>query len=114
ANLKKLEVPAISISFGRVIRFDNGKGVMLPDLGDNESFHQLRTKILTGVVETIRRPEPHITLMHPRNSSCTDAIFSIIQAVSFPTRLIFHEISLIVQINGGQWRIVEKYLLNKS
>lgn len=109
ANLQKLDSIEISIGFGRVIRFDNGKGVMLPAYGDNESFHQLRSKILTGVVETIRRPEPHITLMHPRNSNCTDEIFEEIQKLHFPSKIVFTRISLIEQIDGGKWSVLQEF-----
>lgn len=108
ANLQKLNSIEISINFGRLIRFDNGKGVMLPAYGDNESFHQLRSKILTGVVETIRRPEPHITLIHPRNSSCTDEIFEEIQNLHFPSKIVFTRISLIEQIDGGKWSVLQE------
>ena len=113
AHLKKLVAPAISISFGPVTRFEQGKGVMLPAYGDNESFHQLRSKILTGVVETIRKPEPHITLMHPRNSSCTDEIFANIQKQHLPTQLIFDKISFIEQVNGELWQTIQAYPLIK-
>ncbi len=109
ANLKKLEAPAISISFGPVTRFEQGKGVMLPAYGENESFHQLRSKILTGVVETIRKPEPHITLMHPRNASCTDEIFANIQKQNFPSKIAFTQISLIEQIDGGKWSVLQEF-----
>jgi 2'-5' RNA ligase len=109
ANLQKLDSIEISISFGRVIRFDNNKGVMLPAVGEKEGFHGLRSKILAGIHETIRRPEPHITLMHPRNSSCTDEIFEEIQKLHFPSTIVFTQISLIEQIDGGKWSVLQEF-----
>lgn len=113
-NLEQLDSPKLSISFGQVTRFDNGSGVMLPASGDNDQFHLLRSKVLAGIPAAIRRPEPHITLMHPRNSTCTDEIFSIIQQMLFPTQLVFDNICLIEQINGGQWQIIKRYKLGDS
>lgn len=110
-NLIHLTTPAISIRFGEVTRFDNGKGVMLSALGENEAYHRLRAKVLAGVAAAIRRPEPHITLLHPRNSTCTDEIFAVIQKEIFPTMLIFREICLIEQFNGGKWHIRQKFYL---
>jgi hypothetical protein len=111
-NLQELDTPKIVINFGHVIRFENGQGVILPALGDNEQFHLLRSKVLNGLGVTVRRPEPHITLMHPRNSTCTDETFSVIQQINLPARLTFDTISLIEQVNGGQWQILKSYKLN--
>ncbi|NCU02960.1 MAG: 2'-5' RNA ligase family protein [Chitinophagaceae bacterium] len=113
-NLQQLDMPKIAISFGPVTRFENGTGVLLPALGNNEPFHLLRSKVLAGLSTAIRMPAPHITLMHPRNSTCTDELFSIIQTISMPTYLIFDTISLIEQINGGKWQILKNYQLNNN
>jgi hypothetical protein len=48
-NLQHLDISKIAMQFGRVTRFDNDPGVLLPALGDNEQFHQLRLKVLTGL-----------------------------------------------------------------
>ncbi len=111
ANLQKLDSSKISIQFGQVTRFDNGKGVFISTTGNNEEFHQLRLKILTGLNITVRRHEPHITLMHPKNSICTDEIFEAIQRICLPISLSLETISLIEQINGGQWQTLETYKL---
>lgn len=66
-----------------------------------------------GVVDKPRRQEPHITLMHPRNSNCTDKIFEIIENVNLPTQLNFKTISLIEQINGRQWTVLKIFYLMK-
>lgn len=104
--LKGLQFKPISIKFGEVIRFDNGLGVMLPSSGDNDEYHQLRSQILTPFYTKIQTPEPHITLMHPRNSICTDHIFEQIKEVKFPSILKFETISLIEQTYGGKWKIL--------
>lgn len=113
-NLQHLDTSKIIINFGQVIRFENGFGVLLPASGGNEQFHMLRSKVLAGLSATIRRPEPHITLMHPRNSTCTDEIFSVIQKITFPTHLIFDTISLIEQVNDGKWHLIKRFKLKHS
>jgi hypothetical protein len=84
AHLQQLRLAPITVQFGAVKRFDNGKGVMLPALGENTAFHQLRAAVLQPSIATLRLHEPHLTLMHPRNATCTDAIFETIQAVTLP------------------------------
>lgn len=108
-NLQNLDTPPITIQFGQATRFDNHKGVLLPASGDNEQFHQLREKILMGLNMPVRRHEPHITLMHPRNSTCTHEIFEEIQSVSLPTSLTFNTVTLIEQTDGGQWQIINRF-----
>ena len=110
-NLQQLDIPKIVIQFEKVTRFDNGKGVLIPSSGNNEEFHHLRSKVLTGLNMPVRRHEPHITLMHPRNCTCTDEIFKAIQKINLPISLSFDTISLIEQLNGGQWQTLETYIL---
>lgn len=113
-NLNQLKASNIIIRFGQVKRFDNGRGVMLPAFGDNEQYHLLRSIVLNNSGTSFRRPEPHITLMHPRNSNCTDSDFADIQKINFPTQLEFHTISLIQQINGGKWEVLKTFNLNNA
>jgi hypothetical protein len=111
-NLQQLHLPAITIPFGAPVRFDDGRGVLLPALGDNASYHALRSLLLHNICAAIRKPAPHITLMHPRNAVCTDEIIAQIQQFNFPTQLSFNSISLIEQINGGRWRRLQNFPLN--
>jgi 2'-5' RNA ligase len=118
ANIEKVsdtfqnpDLSAITIQFGPAIRFDNNKGVLLPASGNNEPFHQLRTKILATLNMPVRRHEPHITLMHPGNSNCTDDNFEEIKSIDLPTCLKFDTVSLIEQIDGGQWQIISRFNL---
>jgi hypothetical protein len=111
-NLEILEAKRITIPFGQVRRFDNESGVLIPARSENLDFHSLRRKILAGIIISPRHLEPHITLMHPRNSTCTDEIFNDIKKTTFPSVITFDQISLIEQINGGPWRILASYNLS--
>ena len=99
----------IFIEFGKVARFDNGKGLFLPATNDNKEFEYLRRQILFGLYDNPRNQKPHITLMHPRNSTCTDKIFEQVAEVNLPTKLEFKRISLIEQENGGQWKTLKNF-----
>lgn len=109
--LHTLDAYAVAIQFGQVTRFENNKGVLLPAFGENEHFHQLRSKILTALDIPVRRHEPHITLMHPRNSTCTDEIFEEIKSINLPTCLKFNSVSLIEQVDGGRWQVINRFHL---
>lgn len=110
-SLNNLQQKAIDIDFGNVIRFDNGKGVLIPAKGSNDQFHELRHQILKGSYNDPRYHEPHITLIHPRNATCTDAIFETIVNANLPTRLTFKIISFIEQVDGGKWELLKTFHL---
>jgi hypothetical protein len=113
-RLEKLDAASITLQFGQAIRFDHNKGVLLPASGSQESFHQLRLKILSGLGFTIRQHSPHITLMHPRNSVCTDEIFETIKKADLPTMLTFDTISYIEQVDGGEWQVLRSFKLHAA
>ena len=102
-----LEKP-IEIAFKKVERFSNGKGVFMPCVEEYLAFTNLRRAVL-GQSILQKHQEPHITLMHPRNSTCTDALFTQIAAKTLPTKLTFSTISLIEQKNGGVWKILQEF-----
>lgn len=112
-NLEKLNESSISIDFGEIIRFSDGRGVLLSALND-DSFQKLRKKVLEGIIPNPRAHQPHITLMHPRNSTCTDAIFEELQAINFLSKLSFNKISLIEQEKGKKWEILQEFPLNNA
>ncbi len=114
SNLQSLRQEEIDIEFGKAIRFDNGKGLFLPAITNNASFQALRSKVLLGLNDNQRKQEPHITLMHPRNSTCTDAIFQQIESVNLPKQIKFNKISLIEQEDGGEWKILQEFKLMKK
>lgn len=111
-NLLQLPQTALVIRFGKPIRFDDGKGVLLPATHDNQAFQRLRRQVLQGLFEHPRLHEPHITLMHPRNSTCTDEIFAAICNINFPAELVFNQIDLIEQVNGGPWETLQTFPLS--
>jgi hypothetical protein len=111
SNLLSLAQEEIGIEFGKPTRFDNGKGLFLPATTDNADFQELRRQVLNGLNNNLKKQEPHITLMHPRNTTCTDDIFQRIEKVSLPTKLKFKRISLIEQVNAGQWKILQEFEL---
>jgi len=110
ANMRarKIDKP-IKISFNEVIRFENGKGVLIPAASENNDFHKLRSDILNSP----RHHSPHITLMHPRNSICTDVIFEEIKSYNLPTEFSFNKISLIEQKDQGKWRLLNEFIISK-
>jgi 2'-5' RNA ligase len=109
-NIRFLSWPKpIRIEFDPPERFENGKGVFIPAKRNNPDFYALRKAVLNGLNEFPGKLLPHITLMHPRNSTCSDIIFERIKKHELPTELIFNKISLIEQRNGGKWIIIEEF-----
>jgi len=102
-NLENVNQGSVTVFFDEPKRFENGNGVMIPAAANNEAFQQLRNNILAGVIDEPRMHQPHITLLHPRNSVCTDEIFAAIQQEKLPKQLSFHAVSLIQQTGGGVW-----------
>ena len=112
-NLAALDGGSVCLDFGHVQRFSAGKGVLIPAIGANEGFQRLRAQVLRGITEQPRNHEPHITLMHPRNATCTDEIFAHIESCTFPRQINFHEVALIEQEMGEKWAVLEVFALGK-
>lgn len=108
-NIHSLNRRLLTINFEKVVRFSEGKGVLISAHQNNPEYHNLRKNILLG--DKIRFSEPHITLMHPRNSNCTDKIFDEIKKLDFPKKIAFETISLIEQVDGGEWKTLQKFKL---
>lgn len=108
-NIDQIYSSSLTIHFGNPIRFNDGKGVLIPAIAPYELFQELRKLILKGLVENPRNSEPHITLMHPRNSICTDETFEEIKKFTFPSQLRFTKISLIEQELGKKWEIIKEF-----
>jgi 2'-5' RNA ligase len=108
-NLNNLKQKSIAIEFGQVIRFENDKGVMIPSKGNNDQFRKLRQQILKGLVNNPRKHKPHITLIHPRNATCTDSIFETIANANLPMKLNLKTISLIEQVDNGKWETLKTF-----
>lgn len=91
-----------------VKRFADGKGVLIIASEENNEFRELRKTVL-GTNELTKEPLPHITLMHPRNSTCNDEIFAEIMKQDLPSELFFNKISLIEQNKGIMWNVINEF-----
>jgi 2'-5' RNA ligase len=107
-----LQLP-VKIQLNKVERFDDDKGVFISAKNSND-FYTLRKAVLKGMTAFPEKQQPHITLMHPRNSVCTDMIFAEIQACPLPVELIFDTISLMEQYNGERWNIIQQFPIVKK
>lgn len=113
-RIKSIQLPnPVRVEFQEVKRFSNGKGVLIPAADLNIEFIELRKSVL-GQEELKKEQLPHITLMHPRNSTCTNEIFKQITERTFPTKLEFSKISLIEQKNGGKWKVLQEFDIVKE
>lgn len=92
---------AVSLRFGEPVRERNL--VYLPVVGSTEGFDELRRHVLDD--DACRIQEPHITLIHPRNGTCTDAVFSAIQSL-FPREIAvtFRKLTFIEKTGERPWR----------
>lgn len=112
SNINTKKHSAVTIHFAKPVRFADGKGVHLPGISDNIAFHNLRKHVLQGVHDKHRKHEPHITLLHLRNSTCTDEVFSEIGELVFPSAITFKKISLIEQADlNSKWELVQEFQL---
>jgi hypothetical protein len=102
SRLKTIGPIAISLVFGSPVR--DGNLVYLPVTSLTSSFDRLRTSLLARSGTSVRKHEPHITLIHPRNGSCSDATFAQIMSHSIPFEATFRAVTLISQEGGGPWR----------
>jgi hypothetical protein len=111
-NLGHISHTPVTIHFGSPERFGkNGEGSLLPALEPYTSFQQLRATALESVIGYPRLHQPHITLMHPRNSVCTDELFARILGFDFPQKISFDSLSLIEQKGQQPWHVLETYKL---
>jgi 2'-5' RNA ligase len=113
-NLSSLNKPKITIQFEKPVRFENGKGVFLKASAGLTEFKNLRKEILRNIIENPRQKVPHITLMHPRNSTCNDEIFEQINREVFPSIITFNKISLIEKRNSEKWKVIKDFSLTEK
>lgn len=96
----------VQLRFGQPIREQDL--VYLPVVGSTEAFDQLRRDLLGE--EHRRKQEPHITLVHPRNGSCTAEQFKeICSEFADELPLRFREFTFIEQTDGGPWRNIRSF-----
>ncbi|MBK9735898.1 MAG: 2'-5' RNA ligase family protein [Saprospiraceae bacterium] len=106
-HLKISDLKTITVELGQAVRFADGKGVFIPGKGKNEAFRDLRKFILADNFNETLEFQPHITLIHPRNGTCTDRIFDFIRQYNFPSSLSFDNISLIEEQQDGLWQVLD-------
>ncbi len=100
-RLESLSPFEIQLQFGEPVREDNF--VFLPVIEGCDRFHEFRCAILG---DDARRHVPHVTMIHPRNGTCTDQIFADISATVSPFQYTFTEVMLIEQEGDGVWKSI--------
>lgn len=103
AKLESLCPFEIVLGFGAPIRENNF--VFLPILEGCDHFHEFRCAVLGS---DARRHVPHVTIIHPRNGTCTDQIFAEITATVAPFQYAFREVVLIEQEGDGVWKTIAR------
>lgn len=101
SRIRKILPIELTLSFGRPVRDLNF--VYLPVESGITEFDNLRHLLLSDGATTPRKQMPHMTIVHPRNGICSDAAFEEIAEQIPPCTIVFREIHLIEQINGGSW-----------
>lgn len=110
ARLESLRPFEITLTFGAPVREHDF--VFLPVLEGLDVYHLFRRRLLQTEV---RNQTPHVTLIHPRNGTCTDEVFADISAtIISPFQRTFCEVMLIEQENGGVWSVVSRVGLSSE
>ena len=109
SNLRDLNPKTVTLRFGYPER--DGNLLLLPVEGPTSDFVRLRELILNTQSTVVRKHEPHITLIHPRNGLCSDSIFHSVVSDFCPFIYTFDEVSFIEQTNGDGWNVTTKFSL---
>ncbi len=110
ARLESLRPFEITLTFGAPVREHDF--VFLPVLEGLDDFQLFRRRLLQTEA---RNQTPHVTLIHPRNGTCTDEIFADISAtIISPFQRSFREVMLIEQEDGGVWSVVSRVGLSNE
>ncbi len=107
-KLEQIENISINLKIQTPLRFENN-GVYLPCIDFQNDFQNLRNEILKDLIDDVPIAKPHITLMHPRNSVCTDKKFEEILNFQYPDEIEFHSIHLIQQYKDEAWQILQTF-----
>ena len=103
-RVERLQFPCFQVSFGDIERFYDGKGVFIPVLDPSGYLTQLRRKLSVNDFDY----DPHVTIMHPRNSRCTDETFTQLLKEPFPFQAGISSVSVIEQSNNSKWQITHQ------
>jgi hypothetical protein len=109
-RLRKSSFHEIALRFGDP-KLDNGL-LYLPCVGRTAEFYRLRANLLE--TPTARKHSPHVTLIHPRNGTCSQESFEEIKGLLSSFEHTFGEIAFIEQRNGGAWQTLETFPLLKT
>jgi hypothetical protein len=109
-QLSNVQFPVFEVFSAKPKRFYEGKGVFIPVIDPKDHLGKLRKLILPNS----KMIEPHITIMHPRNSTCTDEIFQEILRHPIPTNVTLTSISLIEQEIGKKWNVLQSFTMDKE
>jgi 2'-5' RNA ligase len=97
----------LTLRFGAPIR--DGNLVLLPAEARGDGFAHLRHRLLARPGHEPRPMQPHITLIHPRNGTCTDAVFDALRRECLPFAATFRGVSIIEQRDGAAWTEVAAF-----
>jgi hypothetical protein len=87
---------------------------MIPEYGSSGQFYNLIKLVLDGTISIPENLLLYITLMHPRNSTCTDETFDQIKRINLPKKIEFTKVSLIEQKGHLKWNTLREILLDKA
>lgn len=93
------------LGFGRPMRQDGL--VAMPVVSGVETFDAIRERLLSEGGVRPRRHTPHLTLIHPRNGTCSDAEFEALSNRLTPFVARFDRIHWIQQRDGGVWSNIQ-------
>ncbi len=101
----------IILTFGLPESF-SGHGILLPAIAGEGAFHNLRCHLLGA--EPSRRQQPHLTLAHPRNPKAPGNTHANLSGLEPGLAITFGEVSLIEQVAGEPWVVLETFELSAS
>jgi hypothetical protein len=107
SRLIAMDAIEVALEFGMPVR--DKDLVYLPATGSSESFDKLRYSLLTAQGTLPRNHNPHITLVHPRNGTCSDCMFDEIASRCRPFSSTFRRVSLIEQVDCGRWQDLKTF-----
>lgn len=97
---------AVSLSFGPPQRFsgDGRHGIFLPCVAGCAQYQLLRECLVRD--GSARRPEPHLTLAHPRNPIAEGNTDAAMAGCPSNLHVTFVSVALIEQRDGMPWEIL--------
>ena len=113
-NLENIDMHDFELQTKGLKRFSEERGVLISVTDEERKLLKLRELVLQNESSVPREYKAHITLMHPRNSTCDDEVFKEIQKIELPQKLSVETISLIEQEIGKEWKTLKEYKLKKK